>query len=497
MYGDQSRRGGNPLHGFEKNATVGGVWWQNRYPGAGVDTPNHLYSFSFATYDWSAYFALRDELHEYLEHVSIEFDVRSNIRFNTQVKSAAYQANDQRWIIETETFDGFTETHTANLLISAVGLFNPPAYPDIDGLNDFAGESWHTAHWPPGADVSGKRVAMIGNGASGMQIAPEIQHEVESLTVFHRSNHWAAPFEQYRRAVPDPIRFLLREVPLYQSWYRVRLGWTFNDRIHSSLQKDIDWKHPMRSLNAANDSHRQYFTDYIKTELGDRADDLLAKVLPNYPPFGKRMLMDNGWYRMLHNPKVQLINDKVIGIKANRLVVADGSEYAADILVLATGFGVLRLVDSYAVIGRSGATLREAWEDDNAKAYLGTIIPDFPNFFTLYGPNVQAGHGGSVIFAIEMQVNYVMDLIRNMAANKLGAIECLQSVHDRYNESIDKAHEKMVWTHQGMKTYYRNERGRVVLNSPYRNVDMFAMTREADLADYATEPRQERCTAPR
>ncbi|MFP6836919.1 MAG: NAD(P)/FAD-dependent oxidoreductase [Pseudomonadales bacterium] len=475
---------------FEKQSTVGGTWWQNSYPGAGVDTPNHLYSFSFATYDWSKYFALRDELHDYLEHVADEFDVRKHIRFDTHVKSAVYQPADQRWVVEVQTADGATETHTANVVISAVGAFNPAVYPDIGGAERFQGESWHTSQWPAEADITGRKVAIIGNGATCMQIGPEIQHDVESLTIFQQSNHWAAPFDQFRREVPDPIRFLLTEVPLYQTWYRVRLGWTFNDRIHSALQRDPEWVHPERSLNAQNDAHRAYFTEYVKSELGDRVDDLLDKVLPTYPPFGKRMLMDNGWYRMLANPNVALVDDPVTRIESDRLITENGSEHQADILVYATGFDVLRFIDSFNVVGRSGRNLREVWEDDNAKAYMGTVIPDFPNFFTLYGPNLQPGHGGSLIFVVEMQVNYIMDVIRKMAANELGAVECRQDVHDRYNDSVDRAHEDMVWKHPGMQTYYRNERGRIVVNSPWRNVDFFAMTREADLTEYEIEPRR-------
>ena len=176
-----------------------------------------------------------------------------------------------------------------------------------------------------------------------MQIGPEIQDTVASLTIFQRSPHWAAPFEQFRTAVPEPLRFLLREVPLYQAWYRVRLGWTFNDRIHPALQKDPDWEHPERSLNAINDGHREYFTQYIVAELGDRTD-LLDKVVPTYPPFGKRMLMDNGWYRMLRNEKVELVTDPIAEIGPDRVVTDDGSEYEADVLVIATGFDVLRFL---------------------------------------------------------------------------------------------------------------------------------------------------------
>ena len=295
----------------ERNSTVGGVWWENHYPGAGVDTPNHLYSYSFAPYDWQKYFCLRDELHAYLEHVCDNFEVRNNIRFDTGVERIEYQESRQKWLVTLRLPDGTLEQTEANVVISAAGIFNPPVFPNIDGLDEWKGEKWHTARWPKDADLAGKRVAIIGNGASCMQIAPEIQDEVESLTIFQKSVHWAAPFEQFRKEVPDPIRTLLREVPLYRNWYRVRLGWTFNDRIHSALQKDPDWEHPERSLNAQNDAHRAYFTQYVVDELGDKAPELLERVLPTYPPFGKRMLMDNGWYRMLRNPKVTLVDNHV------------------------------------------------------------------------------------------------------------------------------------------------------------------------------------------
>lgn len=472
----------------ERNATVGGVWLENRYPGAGVDTPNHLYSFSFAPYDWEQYFCLRDELWSYLEHVCDQFDVRRHIRFETSVEQIEYLADRQVWRATLRQADGTIEIREANVVISAAGLFNPPVEPDIEGLDSWAGERWHTARWPADADLSGKHVAIIGNGASCMQIGPEIQDEVASLTIYQRSNHWAAPFERFRQAVPDPLRHLLREVPLYRDWYRVRLGWTFNDRIHSALQKDPNWEHPDRSLNAANDAHRQFFTQYVVSELGDKAEELLPKVLPTYPPFGKRMLMDNGWYRMLRNPKVTLVDDRVARIESSRVVTEDGTGRDADVLVLATGFDVLRLINTYEVVGRTGRTLREAWDDDNAQAYLGTVVPEFPNYFILYGPNLQPGHGGSLIFVVEMQVRYIMDVLRQMAEHKLGSVEIRPEVHEAYNEGVDDAHTRMVWTHPGMSTYYRNPRGRIVINSPYRNVDFYAMTKSANLEEYMTEP---------
>ena len=480
---------GVPFTVVERNSTVGGVWWENRYPGAGVDTPNHLYSFSFAPHDWEKYFCLRDELHGYLEEVADRFDVRRHIRFNTSVTRIAYQPDSQRWRAEMRAADGSIETSVFNVVISAAGLFNPPVEPAIPGLESWTGPKWHTARWPADASIVGKRVAVIGNGASCMQTAPEIQDDVESLTIYQRSNHWAAPFEQFRKEVPDAVRFLLREVPLYRSWYRVRLGWTFNDRIHSALHKDPNWMHPERSLNAQNDGHRAYFTKYVMEELGDRADDLLNKVLPTYPPFGKRMLMDNGWYRMLRNPKVTLVDDRIERIEGNRIITDDGQVREADVLVMATGFDVLRVINTYETIGRSGQSLRDAWDDDDAQGYLGTVVPDFPNYFTLYGPNLQPGHGGSLIFVVEMQVRYVMEMLRTMAEQELGAVEIRSDVHRRYNDDVAREHENMVWTHPGMTTYYRNSRGRITINSPYRNVDFFAMTRHVDLGEYVTEPR--------
>ncbi len=477
-------RAGVPFEILEQRDRVGGVWYENRYPGAGVDTPNHLYSFSFLAYDWPMYFALRDDLHAYMEHVATEFDLHRHIRLDTAVQDARWDDAAQQWVVTARDADGNVSTRRARVLISATGIFNPPVMPDIDGLDDFAGPSFHSTRWPADLDLAGKRVAVIGNGASAMQICPEIAPQVDTLTIFQRSTHWAAPFEKFRQPVPEPMRFLLREMPIYRAWYRVRLGWTFNDRIHQALQKDHQWPHAERSLNAINDAHRRYFTDYVKSELGDRTD-LIDKVLPSYPPWGKRMLMDNGWYRMLLRDNVELVDTPIARIEADAVVTGDGTRHAADVLVIATGFDVLNFGTAFEVHGRSGRSLRETW-GDNGRAWLGMAVPDFPNFFTLYGPNTQPGHGGSLIFVIEMQLHYLMSLLAQMSEAGITSVEVDADVHARYNDAIDAAHENMVWTHPGMETYYRNSIGRVVVNYPWRNVDLFEATRAADLKDYRT-----------
>jgi 4-hydroxyacetophenone monooxygenase len=461
---------------LERNATVGGTWLENHYPGAGVDTPSALYSFSFAQQDWSMYFALRDELHGYLERLADELGVRERIRFDTEVLGAAYDEAAQEWEVHTAR-----ETLRANVLITAVGGFNKPKWPAIDGLHDFAGPVVHTARWPDELSLAGKRVGVIGNGASAMQLVPAICEDAAHVTVFQRSPQWAAPFDQFHEPVPEGERWLMRNVPLYRTWYRLRSGWTFNDKVHPALQKDPEWEYPERSVNQINDGHREFFTRYIEAQLGDRPD-LIAKVLPHYPPFGKRILLDNGWYAALKRDDVTLVTDPVTSVTADTV---NGVEL--DVLVCATGFDVVRFLAPMDILGRGGAVLREVWDDEDARAYLGTTVPGFPNLLMVYGPNTQAGHGGSLIGSAEAQLHYILDLLERMLAAGAGAIEVRRDVYEAYNERVDAAHERMVWTHPAMETYYRNSRGRVVVTTPFRVVDYWHMTREADLDDYVVE----------
>jgi len=470
---------------IEKNDEVGGTWYENRYPGAGVDTPNHIYSYSFAQADWTRYFALREEIQAYFVEVSHRFGVRQHIRFNTRVVSATYNEAGMDWSVRVRDGQGRGEVLRANVVISAVGLLNVPKMPDIEGLSSFKGPCFHSARWPDGLDVRGKRVAVIGNGASAMQIVPAIASQVAQLTVFQRSKQWAAPFERFQKPVPASARFLLKEVPYYQPWYRQRLAWIFNDRIHTSLQIDPEWPHPERAINHRNDRHREMFVKYIQAELGER-QDLLPAVLPDYPPFGKRMLMDNGWFRAATRENVRIVNDGIARIEPDAVVTTDGTRHEVDILVVCTGFDAINLLSSFELVGRDGRTVREAWDAQGAQAYLGVATPGFPNFFMLAGPNTALGHGGSVVALLETQVQYVLTLIRD-ALNQHGEpfeIEVRRDVHDAYNLRVQEAHARMIWTHKGMTNWYRNTRGRVVAPMPFRNDDYWHMTRRHGLGDY-------------
>ena len=481
-------RAGIPYMIVEKHQSVGGTWLENRYPGCGVDVPSHLYSYSFAQNDWSHYFALRDELYDYFVRVADEFGIVENIRFETEVKRATYRCERQEWDVELVTPGGASETVRANVVISAVGAFNKPKMPNVAGLGDFTGPSAHTARWPgEGIDLAGKDVAVIGTGASAMQVVPAIAGTAASVMVFQRSPQWASPFEKFHTPVPEPVQLLLRALPLYHDWYRLRLSWAFNDRIHDALQKDPLWEHPERSVNAINDGFRSALTRYIEAELGDRLD-LLAKVLPDYPPFGKRMLLDNGWFRALRRDNVHLFTESVTEVMADGIISDSGEFHRADVLIWATGFDVVHFLAPMEIVGRSGRTLHEAWHGDDARAFLGTAVPDFPNFFCLYGPNTQFGHGGSLISVVERQMHYVLDVLDKMINAGAGVVEVREGVHDEYNQRVDAAHEHMVWTHPGMDTYYRNSKGRVVVNNPFRIVDVWEWTNAANLDHYVTEP---------
>jgi 4-hydroxyacetophenone monooxygenase len=467
---------------LEKQPEAGGNWWQNTYPGAGVDTPSHLYSFSFAKNDWNTHFELRNELQEYFGRVLKDVGGNERVRYSTEVLAATYDETSRAWNVDVRNPDGSIETLRSNVVISAVGVLNRPVTPNLPGMDTFRGTSFHSADWPEGLDLDGKRVAIVGTGASSMQITPAIADRVEHLTVFQRSPQWVAPFEKFRMPIPMELRRLLQSCPLYHSWYWIRLFWQFGDKVIESLRVDPEWEHPERSVNARNDAHREYFTRYITAQVGDRTD-LLDKVMPDYPPFGKRILLDNGWYEALRRDNVDLINESVDAVTETGLVSASGAAIDADVIIWATGFEAARFVSSLDVRGVDGLSLREAWNDDDPRAYLGVSVPQFPNFFMLGGPNSFPG-SGSFMFFMEVQMRYIRGLLTEMFQQNIAAIDARTEANDKYNELVDTTHARTVWTHRGMSTYYRNSRGRVVFVMPFLNVEYWEMTRRPDLENY-------------
>jgi 4-hydroxyacetophenone monooxygenase len=354
-----------------------------------------------------------------------------------------------------------------------------PRQPTIVGRESFTGESFHTAQWPDGFDLRDKRVGIIGTGATSMQVVPAIIDDVASLTVFQRSPQWARPVGRYHDPIPEGVQWLLDNYPYYAQWYRFTMTWRFADGLHPYIQKDPTWEHPERSVNKKNDLHRDEMVRHALSELGDR-DDLVAKCLPDYPPYGKRILLDNGWFAALRRPHVELVTDRIERIVPNGVVTADGVTHEVDTIILATGFEVTQMASRLDITGVGGVNLRDVWADENPWAYLGISVPGFPNMFCLQGPNTGLGHGGSAIFQSECQARHISVCMAEAARRKARVVEVDRDVALANVASTDAAHERMIWTHPGMSTYYRNGNGRVVTVMPWRLVDYWQMTHDLD-----------------
>jgi 4-hydroxyacetophenone monooxygenase len=477
-------RAGIPYTVLEKNAEVGGTWLENRYPGCGVDTPSHLYSFSFARRaDWQHYFARRDQLAEYFRALADEHALRDHIAFGTEVLGAAWDAGAARWHVDLRRADGTRETVSARVLITSVGHFNRPSIPPIKGLDSFPGPCMHTAEWDPGVAVAGRRVGVVGTGASAMQLVPALAGDAARVLIFQRGRQWVIPHPNQGREVSPATQHLLEHVPFYAGWYRLRHFWRFGDRLHSALRVDPAYASPDQAVSAINDRHRRYLTKYIESELEGRPD-LIAASIPDYPVYGRRPLIDHGWYRSIRRDDVELIEGGVAEVRGSTVITHDGREFEVDVLALATGFKTLELLGPLQITGRSGRSLRETWGEHDARAYLGIAVPDFPNLFVLYGPNTTTGHGGSAFLTTEMQVRYVMQLLVAMVEDDLASVEVRPEVHEAYDAELTAALDALVYTHPKVHGYYRNESGRIIGSNPWEYIDYWRRTLTPDLDDF-------------
>jgi 4-hydroxyacetophenone monooxygenase len=469
---------------YEKNEDVGGTWLENFYPGCGVDTPNHFYSYSFEPdHEWSHFFAKRDELWDYFHKVAERHDLREHIRFGTAVEALDHDETTGRWRVLTRDREGTATRVDAAFLISAVGILNRPKWPDIPGLGDFAGPLLHTAAWDRDFDWRGKRVGLLGTGASGHQLGPTIAPDVERLTIFQRSPHWVVPNPTYFDEVSPAKQLALTHIPFYARWYRFQLFWAFADGLHASLQADPEWEGQPHSINITNARHRDYMERFVRSKLGEDSP-LLAKVIPDYPPYAKRILIDNNWFDMLRCDNVDLVTDPIRRITPDGVETADGAHHQLDALVCATGFAASRMLLPMEVRGRGGQRLHDVWPPDDATAYLGTMVPEFPNLFLMLGPNTALAHGGNAIFVAECQMRLILLAIREVVEGECRAIAVTQAAHDAHVAEVDALHEKMVWKSPNVTNWYRNPAGRVFAVLPYRLVDFWEMTRSLQPDDF-------------
>ncbi len=468
---------------LEKNADVGGTWLENSYPGCRVDVQNHMYSYSFAQkHDWPQYYSSRDVLAGYFRQCAEELGVMDHIRFRTEVAHARWDEEQQRWELSLRADDGTTSTLTAHAVVSAVGQLNRPKLPDIDGRDDFAGPSFHSARWDHDVDLAGKRVAVIGTGASACQFVPVIAGEVTELRVFQRTAPWLIPAERIHHAVDEGFRWLLGHVPFYAQWYRFWLFWRGAEGMLAAATVDPDYPPTERAVSAANEEIRQLLVGYLEAVAGDEPG-LLEKILPDYPPLSKRFVLDNGvWPATFREDHVELVTTPVERIEPAGVRTADGELFDADVIIYGTGFQASRFLTPMRVTGRDGVDLHERWGGD-ARAYLGVLAPGFPNLFFLYGPNTNIVVNGSIIYFSECEVHYLVECIRLLLEKGYDSLDCRPDVHDAYNERIDAANRLRTWGFSTVSTWYRNEHGRTAQNWPFSVLEFWEQTRRPDPDD--------------
>ena len=483
------KQAGIPWTIVEKNADVAGTWFENTYPGCRVDNPNHMYSYSFEPFhDWPQHYSTQDVLLSYFRRVADKYDLRQNIRFSTKVESAEYDEAKSVWHVRVKKEDGSEESLEANAVISAVGQLNQPRYPNLEGRDSFAGPSFHSARWDHSVDLKGKQVAVIGTGASAFQFVPEIAPDVEKLTVFQRTPPWLGPTPNYHDDVPEGMKWLLHHVPYYAQWYRFLLFWQMTDGIYEAAKVDPAWNGPQTAVSAANEELRNMLADYMSAQVADRPD-LKDKVIPPYPPGGKRSVRDNGvWLSALKRDNVEVVTDPIERITPKGLVTKSGREVDVDVLIYGTGFHASHFLKTFRVRGRGDVELHEQWQGD-ARAYLGITAPNFPNFFMMYGPNTNIVVNGSIIFFSECETHYIMGCLKMLLDTGSAALECRKDVHDEFNRKIDAANEQMAWGVPQVSSWYKNDKGRVSQNWPFPLVDYWSETRAPRQADFVLTPK--------
>ena len=423
---------------LEKADDVGGTWRENTYPGVQCDVPSHLYSFSFAPNpDWTRTFPLGDEIRAYLRDCATRFGVMPHIRFGQEVRDAEWDEDTQRWTIECSD-----ETLTAQVLVAGTGPLHKPSIPDIPGLDSFEGRAFHSAQWDHGHDLTGERVAVVGTGASAIQVIPYIQREVRRLSVFQRTPPWVVPHND--RPITPVEKRLYKALPLAQLAMRAGIYWAresfalgFVDKRFAKLPERLALRH-------------------IDKQVPD--PELRRKVTPNYTIGCKRVLISNDYYPALMQPDVELVTDGIAEIRPHAVVTADGAEREVDTIIFGTGFHVTDPPSAEVVRGRDGRTLAETW-NGSMQAHRGTTIAGFPNLFFLVGPNTGLGHN-SIVFMIESQLNYVLDALRTMDARGAASVDVRPEAQAAYNERIQGQLRNTVWNSGGCSSWYLDASGR-------------------------------------
>lgn len=438
---------------LERASGPGGVWLANRYPGASCDVESHLYSFSFATdFDWASANGTREEILAYLEHCIDRFGIRDRLRFDCEVRAAAFDAVEGRWSVTLSS----GEVLRARVLVSACGLFNTPVIPQFEGADKFAGPSFHSAKWDPSFTSKGRTIAVIGTGCSAAQFVPEIVDKARRLIVFQRTPAFIGP--RAERPFTARRRCLLRAMPFLRKLDRIRIYWRSERNF---LQRDAGMQ--KNRLEAVR--------RYVASEIED--PDKRAKLMPTTQAGCKRNVRSGSFLKALNRSNVDVVTVPIRRFHADAIETTDGVMHPADVVIYGTGFTASRYLSTFEIAGLGGRTLEKTWRD-GAEAYLGITVAGFPNFFMIYGPNTNTP--GSIVFMIECQIHYILQAIRTVLNERLRRLEVHPATQAAYNADLQERLRTTSWA-SGCTSYFMNGARRIVTQFPDASRRYFLLTR--------------------
>jgi cation diffusion facilitator CzcD-associated flavoprotein CzcO len=440
---------------YESSTGIGGTWWDNTYPGAEVDVGSHLYCFSFKPHDWTRTHARQAELQAYLEETVDEFGLRPHLRLGVSVESATWDDERHVWAIRF----GDSTTDECHVLISGVGFLNVPRYPEWPGLDSFTGPAFHTARWEHDHDLTDKVVAVVGTGSTAAQVVPALQRMVKKLYVFQREPGWVMP--KGERDLTDEER-----ATFAKRWRRRRERW----RQKYLLEKSLWRGHLYRPGTKVNEGRRAFCLSYIDRQFADHPE-LRAAVTPNYPYPGKRPIFASRFYPALKQQNVELVPKAVASVTDDAIIDADGVRRSVDVIVMATGFQPVNYLSRLRVVGREGRTLQEHWAGE-PRAFLGITVPDFPNFFMIYGPGT---NGGEIVIMLQSQAEYAVRAVKRMIRERVTAVEVKPRYEARWYRWLQSKMPGTSWTMSN--NYFTSTTGKVVTQWPYGNTQYRVLTK--------------------
>jgi cation diffusion facilitator CzcD-associated flavoprotein CzcO len=452
---------------LERASDVGGTWHANTYPGCQCDIPSNLYSFSFARKsDWTSAYPMREQILDYLHDCADRFGVRPHVELECELLDASWDPQRSRWDIETST-----GRLSARVLVAAPGLLSEPCVPDLPGLDRFEGSTFHTAKWDHDHDLTGRRVAVFGTGATAVQVVPSIREQVERLFVFQRTPPWVIPHLDH--PVGPRLQRLYRRAPALQRLVRGTV-WSLHELLVPGMTRDP------RLLKG----HELLARMNMRRSIRD--PELRQRLTPDYAIGCKRILLSSDWYPAITAPNVELVTSGIREVREGSVVDGDGVEHELDTIVFATGFAPSDPPIARRLRGRDGRTLSESWQG-SPQAYLGTTVAGFPNLFVFYGPNTNLGHN-SIVYMLESQMTYVLSALDSMDEHGATCAEVRPEVQDAFDAEMQERLQGSVWN-SGCSSWYLDRHGRNSLQWPGFTFEYRRRTRRFDVGEYELTPR--------